>query len=91
MCYPWRYELFIVVSCYQYAPPSHSEEKNKLKMENVISRQYISKEKDQELVEVEILIINTIQKLGYIFTFKFCIWIPLTAVTSDEFSVFWAF
>ena len=79
------------MSCYQYAPPNPSEEKNNLKMESVISCQYKSKEKDQELVEAEIIIINTIQKLGYIFTLKFWIWIPLTAVTSNEFSVFWAF
>ena len=90
-CHPWRYELLIFLSCYQYAPPQHYEEKKKLKIEGVISRQYISKDKDQGLVEVRILIINMIQKLGYIFPFNFWIWIPLMAVTSDDFSGFWAF
>ena len=73
------------------ASPPNYKKKKKLKMKSVIFHQYISKRKDKRLVEVKIIILNVIQKLGYIFPLKFWSWIPLTAVIYDNFSVFLAF
>ena len=66
-------------------PPPCFDDQKELKMEIGISRQYISTDKYQSLVEVNIMILNMIHKLGYTFLFKFWSWIPLTAVIYHAF------
>ena len=72
--------MLIVMAGYQYAPSPCFEDHNKLKLESGIFHQYISTEKYQSLVDVNVMIINMIPKLGYNFTFMFWIWIPLMTV-----------
>ena len=91
-CYSWRCEMLIFTACYQYAPPWCFEDHKKLKMESEISHQYISTDKDIRLVDVKIISINIIQKLGYIFPFKFWIWIPVMVVIYDEtLYIYWTY
>ena len=68
-------------------PPPCFEDQKKLKMESGISHNYISTDKDTRLFGLKIININMIQKLGYIFTSNFWIWIPFTVLISDD--IFW--